>query len=380
MDGSQPKYMNSPQTAIFDKSGTIYGIDIAAAAIRSKDMAVIVEGYMDVIMAHQYGYNNVVASMGTAITEKHINILKKLTKNIALALDPDKAGEEAMTHSVDYENTLDVEIEVVILPSGEDPDEVIKANPKSWEMAVEKASPLAEYMVNFTASKFDLSKTTEKSKLIAQLIPIIAKVENDLRRDRWLRTLSKVTKIEYNVIEGLLKKSLIGVRAKKPLHQSSIVPIDTIGYNAREEYCLALLVQHPELKKQDEGLKPDYFQNIVNHEIYCAFLETDDTIALKERLEHVVREKLENITAKPIPAERIAARFTECVLALRKAFLANQEAMRAEVFAMVEAENGGTGAALARLQEEGIEPSIQLKDVFARKPRAIRRAGNGRNK
>ncbi len=84
---------------------------MAASAIRSKDMVVIVEGYMDVIMAHQYGFNNVVASMGTAITEKHINILKKLTKNIALALDPDKAGEEAMTHSVDYENTAEVEID-----------------------------------------------------------------------------------------------------------------------------------------------------------------------------------------------------------------------------------------------------------------------------
>ena len=121
MDGSQPKYMNSPQTAIFDKSGTIYGIDMAASAIRSKDMAVIVEGYMDVIMAHQYGYNNVVASMGTAITEKHINILKKLTKNIALALDPDKAGEEAMTHSVDYENTAEVEIESRYIAGGRRP-------------------------------------------------------------------------------------------------------------------------------------------------------------------------------------------------------------------------------------------------------------------
>ena len=380
MDGSQPKYINSPQTAIFDKSGTIYGLDMAASAIRTKDMAVIVEGYMDVIMAHQYGFNNVVASMGTAITEKHINILKKLTKNIALALDPDKAGEEAMTHSVDYENTAEVEIIVVTLPADEDPDEVIKKDPKIWESAIEKASPLAEYMVNFTASKFDLSKTTEKSKLISQLIPVIAKVQNNLRRDRWIRTLSKVTKIDYNVIEGLLKKSLIGTQAKKPLHRSGIVPVDTIGYNAREEYCLALLVQHPELKKQDEGLKPDYFQSIVNREIYCACLETDDTIALKARLEPLVGEKLENITAKPIPAERIAARFTECALALRRAFLINQEAMRSEVFAMVEAETGGKGAALARLQEEGIEPSIQLKDVFARKPRVIRRAGNGRNK
>jgi DNA primase len=369
--------MNSPQTAIFDKSGTIYGIDMAASAIRGKDMVVIVEGYMDVIVAHQYGFNNVVASMGTAITEKHITILKKLTKNFALALDPDTAGEEAMTHSVDYENTAEVEIEVVTLPSGEDPDEVIKKDPKLWETAIANASPLAEYMVNFTASKFDLSKTTEKSKLIGQLIPLIAKVKNDLRRDRWLRTLSKLTKIEYNVIEGLLKKSLISNNFRKPLNRSNIVPVDTIGYSAREEYCLAILLQYPELKKQDEGLRPDYFQNIVNREIYCACMETDDTIALKERLEPAVREKLDAITTKHNPDDRVAAKYTECVLALRKAFLLNQEAMRSEVFAM-EAETAGTGAALTKLKEQGIEPSIQLKNVFARKPRVIRRTENGR--
>ena len=294
LDDSLPKYMNSPQTAIFDKSGTIYGIDMAGSAIRNKDKAVIVEGYMDVIMAHQYGFNNVVASMGTAITEKHITILKKLTKNIALALDPDTAGEEAMTHSVDYENTAGVEIEVVILPSGKDPDEVIEEDPNTWQTLIEKGIPLAEYMVNFTASKFDLSKTTEKSKLIGQLMPLIAKVENDLRRDRWLRTLSKVTKIEYNVIEGLLKKSLIDTRARKPLYRSNIIPTDTIGYNAREEYCLALLLQHPELKNQDEGLQPDYFQSIVNREIYCACLETDDSIALKERLESAGKGEIRN--------------------------------------------------------------------------------------
>jgi hypothetical protein len=222
-----------------------------------------------------------------------------------------------------------------------------------------------------------LSKTTEKSKLIGQLIPLIAKVKNDLRRDRWLRTLSKLTKIEYNVIEGLLKKSLISNNFRKPLNRSNIVPVDTIGYSAREEYCLAILLQYPELKKQDEGLRPEYFQNIVNREIYCACMETDDTIALKERLEPTVREKLDAITTKHNPDDRVAAKYTECVLALRKAFLLNQEAMRSEVFAM-EAETAGTGAALTKLKEQGIEPSIQLKNVFARKPRVIRRTENGR--
>jgi DNA primase len=378
MDGSQPKYMNSPQTAIFDKSGTIYGIDMAASAIRTKDMAVIVEGYMDVIMAHQYGFNNVVASMGTAITEKHISILKKLTKNIALALDPDAAGEEAMLRCVEYENTLNTEVKVIILPPHEDPDEVIKADPKVWETAVAKAIAVIDYTIDMTVSRQDMSTASAKSQVANSLLAIIAKVGDDIRRDHYLTKLSKLAGISYNKLEGVLKTYLKPKLQKRGIESAATSLLTTSS--PREEYCLALLVQHPELKKQDEGLKPDYFQSIVNREIYCACLETDDTIALKERLEPPIREKLENITAKQIPAERVAARFTECALALRRAFLMNQEAMRAEVFAMVEAESAGTGAALARLQEEGIEPSIQLKDVFARKPRVIRRAGNGRNK
>jgi len=376
-DGSQPKYINSPQTVIFDKSGTIYGIDMAAAAIRTKDMVVIVEGYMDVIMAHQYGYNNVVASMGTAITEKHITILKKLTKNVALALDPDTAGEEAMLRCVEYENTLNTEVKVIILPPHEDPDEVIKADPKIWEKAVENAVPVIDYTIDMTVSRQDMSTAGAKSQVANNLLPIIAKVGDDIRRDHYLTKLSKLAGISYNKLEGVLKTYLKPKLQKRGVEPASPSLLTTTS-SPREEYCLAILLQHPELKQQDEGLLPDYFQNIVNREIYCAYLETEDSIALKERLEPVVREKLEAITTKHTTTDRAAIKYTESVLALRRAYLLNQEAMRAEVFAM-DAETGGTGAALARLKEEGIEPSIQLKDVFARKPRTIRRANGRRN-
>jgi DNA primase len=377
LDDSLPKYMNSPQTAVFDKSGTIYGIDMAGSAIRTKDMAIVVEGYMDVIMAHQYGYHNVVASMGTAITEKHITILKKLTKNIALALDPDTAGEEAMLRCVEYENSLNAEVKVIILPAGEDPDEVIKADPKVWEKAVEKAVPVIDYTIDMAVSRQDMSTASAKSQVANSLLPIIAKVGDDIRRDHYLTKLSKLAGISYNKLEGVLKTYLKPKLQKRGFEPASPSLLTTTS-SPREEYCLALLVQHPELKNQDEGLLPDYFQNIVNREIYCACLETEDTIALKEKLEPVVREKLDVITTKHTSTDRVAEKYSECVLALRKAFLLNQEAMRAEVFAMVEAETGGTGAALARLKEQGIESSIQLKDVFARKPRVLRRT-NGRN-
>jgi DNA primase len=376
LDDSLPKYMNSPQTAIFDKSGTIYGIDMAASAIRTRDGVVIVEGYMDVIVAHQYGFNNVVASMGTAITEKHINILKKLTKNIALALDPDAAGEEAMLRCVEYENSLNTEVKVIILPSHEDPDEVIKKDPKIWERAVEKAVPVIDYTIDMTVSSQDMSTAGAKSQVANSLLPIIAKVGDDIRRDHYLTKLSKLAGISYNKLEGVLKTYLKPKPQKRGVEPTAPSLLTTVS-SPREEYCLAILLQHPELKKQDEGLQPNYFQNIVNREIYCACLETDDAIALKDRLEPAVREKLDAINAKHMTADRVAAKYTECVLALRRAFLINQEDMRAEVFAM-DTETGGPGAALARLKEEGIEPSIQLKDVFARKPRVIRRTGNGR--
>jgi DNA primase len=375
LDDSLPKYLNSPQTAVFDKSGTIYGIDMAGSAIRNKDMVVIVEGYMDVIIAHQYGFTNVVASMGTAITEKHITILKKLTKNIALALDPDAAGEEAMLRCVEYENSMNTEVKVIILPSGKDPDEVIKEDPNLWQQLVGKALPVIDYTIDMTVSRQDMSTASAKSQVANNLLSIIARVSDDIRRDHYLTKLSKLAAISYNKLEGVLK-TYLKLQTQRRGTEPPVLSFLTTVSSPREEYCLALLLQHPELKKQDEGLQPDYFQNIVNREIYCACLETDDVIALKERLEPAVREKLEVITTKHTPTDRISAKYTECVLALHKAFLLNQEAMRAEVFAM-EAETGGTSASLAKLKEEGIEPSIQLKDVFARKPRAIRRTGNG---
>jgi len=126
LDNSLPKYVNSPQTPVFDKSSVLYGIGLAAAAIKQREMAVIVEGYIDVITAHQNGITNVVASMGTSVTEKQVGTLKRLTRNLVLALDADAAGEEAMLRGVRYENTLDTEVKVIILPEGKDPDDVIK--------------------------------------------------------------------------------------------------------------------------------------------------------------------------------------------------------------------------------------------------------------
>ena len=112
---------------------------------------------MDVITAHQNGFSNVVASMGTSVTEKQVNILKKLSKNIVLALDADAAGEEAMLRCVDYENTLDAEVKVIILPKGKDPDDVIKEDARAWQKLLEEALPIVDYTFNMVTAELDLS-------------------------------------------------------------------------------------------------------------------------------------------------------------------------------------------------------------------------------
>jgi DNA primase len=375
LDDSLPKYMNSPQTAIFDKSGTIYGIDMAGQAIRSQDLVVIVEGYMDVIMAHQYGFKNVVASMGTAITEKHIAMIKRLTKNIALALDADTAGEEAMLRCVEYENILNTDIKVVILPRGKDPDEVIAANPEKWPTLIGKGIPVIEYTIDMTVSRQNITTASAKSQVANTLLPIIARVNDDIRRDHYLTKLSKLTEISYNSLEGVLREYL-KPRTSKRVSESIKTSIQATVANPREESCLALLLHHPELKNQDEGIIPEHFQNSENREIFNIWLETDDLISLKERLAPVVREKFDDLIARQQPVNRISERYRDYALRLKRDFLQTQQLIRKEIYSSVR-ETEGKGADIERLKQEGIEINIQLQSVSMELDQSRRRIKNG---
>jgi DNA primase len=220
LDGGNPKYLNTPQTLLFDKSATLYGLDLAREAIRRGDRVVIVEGYMDAVVTHQYGTRNVVACIGSAITEKHIRQIKKLTRRVTLALDPDAAGESATLRGITvaqqafdrvavpvpgpapegtrsqqdgwatrgkrgtprgivrFEEQVDAEITVAKLPPHEDPDEFARRDPAGWQRAIEQSVPLIEYLI--TAQTAGLALDTPQGKLEAsrRLLPILAEVRN----------------------------------------------------------------------------------------------------------------------------------------------------------------------------------------------------------
>ncbi len=367
LDSSLPKYTNSPQTPVFDKSSSLYGIDLAAAAIRQQDVAIIMEGYMDVITAHQNGITNVVASMGTAVTETQVNILKKLSRNLVLSLDADAAGEEAMLRGVSYENTLNAEIRVIILPEGQDPDDVIKADTKAWEQLVSEAVPVVDYTFQKSTSRLDLTTARDKSLAVARLLPIVAEIKDPTRQSHYIQRLALLIKQDVRTLEAVISRMKPPVRRRTPETKPVAVTraLHPLMSNPREEYCLALLLQYPELKSRQEGLSPEYFESSENREIFTAWRETDDLPSLKESLDPAIHEKLDAITSKSLPATKVEQRYDDCVLELRKKYLRNLAAKRAEIHA-IEAQSDGNNTDLSRLEED-VEISHQLRDVFVRK-------------
>src|SRR4030043_37147 len=199
LDDSLPKYLNSPQTPVFDKSSSLYGIDHAKTTIQQKNQAVIVEGYMDTLAAHQYEYDNVVASMGTAMTDKQLTILKNLTSNLILALDADTAGEEAISRSgemidkmlpvppsfygwVKYEDAHNAEVKILVLPKDKDPDDIIKEDPSLWQRLIVDAKPMIDFILETVMAKVDLGSARDKSSAAEKLLPLLFLMGDSIRQ------------------------------------------------------------------------------------------------------------------------------------------------------------------------------------------------------
>lgn len=196
-----PKYLNSPQTPVFDKSRTLFGLDTAKQAIRDTGVAVIVEGYMDAVQAQQAGFHNVVAQMGTAMTESQLKLLApRWAKKIILALDSDAAGQNATMRSLevarqtlegDYAGRLSVDMRILQIPDAKDPDDLIRESPERWAELVENATPVADYVIDVETAQLPRNATIQEREEVAQrVLPILIASENDLYRKDNLQKLA----------------------------------------------------------------------------------------------------------------------------------------------------------------------------------------------
>jgi len=200
------KYINSPQTVIYDKSRILFGLDKAKQEIRQQDFAIIVEGQMDVITAHQNGFKNIIASSGTALSQEQLKLIKRYTKNIALAFDMDKAGELAAERAIKEAQIAEMNIKVIEVPNGKDPDDCIKSDIEGWKKAVEEAKHMMAYYIDKTFSKFDVTDITERVKGINIVSKLLVDIINNIERDYWIKELSEKTDTKEIDIKNELKK------------------------------------------------------------------------------------------------------------------------------------------------------------------------------
>jgi DNA primase len=220
LDGSQPKYLNTAETPVFHKSHVIFGLDMAYQAIRDANKVVIVEGYMDVIAAHQHGFTNVVACMGTALTPDQLQQLQRYTSNYVLALDADAAGQQATIRGLNQarqslarvrkptvvsgglrmEERLGAALYIAAMPEGRDPDDVVRQDPDLWRQIIDQAKPLVDYYFTAVVSQIDLSSARDKGAAVAELAPLIAEINDEVERESYIQKLSRMVQINERTI------------------------------------------------------------------------------------------------------------------------------------------------------------------------------------
>ena len=304
-----PKYLNSPATPLFDKSRTLYLIDKAKGAMRKSGQAVIVEGYTDALMAHQAGFDNVVASLGTALTPGQVALLTRYAKKIALAYDVDAAGQKAGTFGVQAlegligqlaatESGVELdEVRVVRLPDDKDPDELLRDTPDRWREEVRTAQPIVDYLIDTYTKSFDLKTPGGKARFVDALIPTIRAVPNPVMRDAWLQRVRQVSGVEERVLLEVLRsgRSATGLpSAGRGGDAPSRISVESVtaapdalrvgdilrGVLPQEQELLRLLLLVPEVQLRiTESIGPDRLPNTVARELFRAIViarEPDD--------------------------------------------------------------------------------------------------------
>jgi len=241
------KYINSPQTVVYNKSKILFGLDKAKHEIKKKDLAIIVEGQMDCITAHQEGFSNTVASSGTALTNEQVVLLKRYSNNLALSFDKDKAGEMAADRGMREAMKKGMSVRVIELPSGKDPDECIKNDKAGWEKALLAAKPAMEYYFNKVLNSFDIGKEEGRNSAVKAALPIIALMENKVEQGHWLKKLAQ--KIDSR--EEDLRSELIKIKPVEGENTDEEKAPEKEKISSREEMLselfIAVLIKFPQL-------------------------------------------------------------------------------------------------------------------------------------
>ncbi len=389
-----PKYLNTPQTPLFDKGRTLFLIDKAKSAIRKAGVAVLVEGNTDALMAHQAGFTNVVCSMGTALTAGQVELLTRYAPRIALAYDVDAAGQGAAAFGATELTALVGEIErspyrgrltdvdVVRLPDGRDPDEIIRDDPDAWREATEHPQPIMEFLIDRAASRFDPSTVSGREKLVAAVLPTLRTIGDPVRRDGYLQLLARRSGVEERTLLEALRRrdEPLPGGARHAAQVGSRINLEAVmtqpdaldpraverAIEPAEASLLRLMLRYPRrYHATAQGLERDPFVTQPARELWKALGEAltqqgsdhFDRAAFIGTLDPTVRAVAQTLMARtdPLPDQeaQIQQAIDQCLLTLERGRLAERiEYTRAR---LADAEADDDDAELGRLQHEVLD-------------------------
>ncbi|MFA6198377.1 MAG: DNA primase [Patescibacteria group bacterium] len=268
-DGQSGKYVNSPQTAIYNKSTILFALNLAKQEIKNHKIAVVVEGYMDALSSHQAGIKHVVASGGTALTNEQIRLLKRYASAVALSFDMDPAGFEAAKRGLEVAWQQEMETRVIQLPFGKDPDECIRRDPAAWQRAVEQAKPFMDYFFAKTLADHPPATVQGKKDTAKILLPLIARLPDPIEKSHYLQQLANA----INVPEQALQDKLRQTRPGQTVRTQAVANVATTMVKNRPEQLtdlvLGLLLLAPDqLEGISQRLEPEQLRGENRDELY----------------------------------------------------------------------------------------------------------------
>jgi DNA primase len=415
----QAKFINTAETPLFHKGRILYGLDRARKPIRAADQVVIVEGYLDVIALHQAGFENVLSPMGTALTEEQLRLLKRFSRKIVLALDPDAAGQKAILRGLEaarealdreeelrfdargllrHEARLQADLRVASLPDGLDPDEIVARNPEEWRSLMQNAKPIVEHVLDTLLTGKDLHDHRTKAEIVAQMLPLVEDLPNPVERDSYRQMLARRLKVDER---SLIGKQATAAPAPRP-RKSPAQPPAPAQKNAPaanplfqlEQTCLAYLLRRPHLlpqidrRLQESRLQPlsDADFEYTDHQVFLRLLqqaqeqdETDTPLFVQTRMGEALLPPYETLmrlpTPKRDPDDRLLDEITRMILQRRRLTLS--EAVNHLRFMMQEAqESGDTRASAYQEMMKSYMLSLNYLDVARQKMSDYRRSEN----
>lgn len=336
-DPEAPKYINTPQTVLYDKSRHIYGLHFAKEAIRKNKFAVIAEGNLDVIASHQADVREVVATAGTALTEPQLKGLSRFTNDIRLSFDADKAGLAATERAIPIASRVKVSLSIIDVPEGQDPDDLIKQDPKLWQSAVTKPVYAVDWLMDRYEKQLDLNSAQGKRQFSDILLPVVRSLSDAVEQDHYLNAIAKTLVVGREALDQKFQKttkSEVAARRRKPKIEPGKLNQTDIENQKIQDNFLSLMFTRPTLREFLDLITPEMLYSEEGRELLVFLKKNPDFDGQNPKIVHNLADyvKIESLLYEELyqglelnelhyEAARLQARLVERYIKIQKAKL-----------------------------------------------------------